>query len=241
MSSHYIYLHSIKHIMRYDPETIIAWVMEAWSPFMYNLIFVERKNSQVERFLIIKQDKHRFWSIVVLYIGYCSSVIIDENQLSSTHNILSTTKLKIKKNKNKPPPPSAVVDQKLAPISAQGIVTLLPANCRDSSNPIFVQKSCNIKIAKKKVRIKSPLVNPIIDLQRPFEKMLEKGKYTVIKFHNTPGNNDSRSYEINLFYYGGGSPEEWLIWKDRLLKNLARWPKHQYRTVKVHVHWRASN
>ena len=29
-----------------------------------------------------------------MYVVYCSSVIIDENQLSSAHNILSTTKLK---------------------------------------------------------------------------------------------------------------------------------------------------
>ena len=42
----------------------------------------------------------------------------------------------------------------------------------------------------------------------------------MIKCHNTPGNNDSRFYEINLPYYGGGSPEEWLIWKDKLLKAL---------------------
>ena len=32
--------------------------------------------------------------------------------------------------------------------------------------------------------------------------------------------NDSRSYEINLPLYGGGSPEEWLVWKDKLLKAL---------------------
>ena len=28
------------------------------------------------------------------------------------------------------------------------------------------------------------------------------------------------SYEINLPYYGGGSPEVWLVWKDKLLKAL---------------------
>ena len=77
-----------------------------------------------------------------------------------------------------------------------------------------------MKIAKKKVRITSPLVNPIIDLERPLEKVLKKGEYIAIKCHNTPGDNDSGSYEINLPYYGGGTPEEWLVWKDKLLKAL---------------------
>ena len=35
---------------------------------------------------------------------------------------------------------------------------------------------------------------------------------------NTPGDNESGSYEINLHYNGGGSPEEWFVWKDKLLK-----------------------
>ena len=51
-----------------------------------------------------------------------------------------------------------------------------------------------MKIAKKKGRIQSPLVNPIIDLESPLEKILNKGKYIAIKFHNTPGDNDSGSY-----------------------------------------------
>ena len=62
-----------------------------------------------------------------------------------------------------------------------------------------------MKIAKKKVRIQSPLVNPIIDLERPLKKVLKIGQYIIIKCHNTLGDG---SYEINLPYYGGGSPEE---------------------------------
>ena len=77
-----------------------------------------------------------------------------------------------------------------------------------------------MKIAKKKVKITSSLVNPIIDLERPLEKVLKKGKYIAIKCHNTAGVTDSGSYEINLPCYGGGSPEEWLVWKDKLLKAL---------------------
>ena len=77
-----------------------------------------------------------------------------------------------------------------------------------------------MKIAKKKVRITTPLANPIIDLERPLEKVLKKGEYIAIKCHNTPGDNDSGSYEINILYYGGGSSEELLVWKDKLLKTV---------------------
>ena len=75
-----------------------------------------------------------------------------------------------------------------------------------------------MKIAMKKVRMQHPLVNPILYLERPLEKVLKKEEY--IKCHNTPGDNDSGSYEINLPYYGVGSPEKWLVWKDKLLKAL---------------------
>ena len=77
-----------------------------------------------------------------------------------------------------------------------------------------------MKIANKKVRIQSPLVNPIINLERPHEKMLKRGKYISIKCHNPLGDNDNGSYEINLPYCGVGLSEDWLIWKDKLLKAL---------------------
>ena len=68
-----------------------------------------------------------------------------------------------------------------------------------------------MKIAKKKVRMQSPLVNPIIYLERPLEKVLKKGEYIAIKCYNSPGDNDSGSYDINLPSYGGGLPVEWLV------------------------------
>ena len=77
-----------------------------------------------------------------------------------------------------------------------------------------------MKISKKKVRIQIPLVILIIDLERPLEKVLKKGEYIAIKYHNTPGDYDSGSYEINLPFYGGGTPEEWLVWTEKLLKAL---------------------
>ena len=53
-----------------------------------------------------------------------------------------------------------------------------------------------MKISKKKVRMQTPLVNPIIDLERLLQKVLKKQEYITIKYHNTPGDNDSGYYEI---------------------------------------------
>ena len=77
-----------------------------------------------------------------------------------------------------------------------------------------------MKIAEKKVRMQTLLVNPFIDLENSLVKVLKKGEYIAIKCHNTPSDNDSGSQEINIHYYGGGSPEEWLVWNDKLLKVL---------------------
>ena len=60
-----------------------------------------------------------------------------------------------------------------------------------------------MKIVKKKLRKQTPLVNPII-VERLLEKVLKKGEYIAIKCHNSPGDNDSGSHEINLPCYGGG-------------------------------------
>ena len=87
---------------------------------------------------------------------------------------------------------------------------LLPAKAK-IENIHFSQKSFNMKIANIKVRMQTPLVNPVIDLKRPLDKVLKKGKYIAIKCQNTPGDNDSGYYEISLPYYVGGSPEEWLV------------------------------
>ena len=51
-----------------------------------------------------------------------------------------------------------------------------------------------------------------------------KGEYIAIKYHYTPSNNDSGSYEINLPYYGGGTPEEWLAWKVRNGRSITTGP-----------------
>ena len=77
-----------------------------------------------------------------------------------------------------------------------------------------------MKIAKKKVRMQTPLVNQIINLVTPLEKVPKKEEHIAIKCHDTSIYSDSVSYEINLPYYGGGSPEEWVVWKDKLLKAL---------------------
>ena len=77
-----------------------------------------------------------------------------------------------------------------------------------------------MKTVMKNFWMQTPLVNPIIDMERLLEKVLQKGEYIAIKCHITPIDNDSGSYEINLRYNGGGTSEEWLVWKDKLLKAL---------------------
>ena len=42
----------------------------------------------------------------------------------------------------------------------------------------------------------------------------------MFKCHKTSGDNDSETYEINLPYYGGWSPDDFLIQKDKRLKVL---------------------
>ena len=63
-------------------------------------------------------------------------------------------------------------------------------------------------ITKKKFKFQTPLMNLIIDLERLLEKVLTEDEYIATKWHNTPGDSDYGSYEINLPYYGEGSPEE---------------------------------
>ena len=81
-----------------------------------------------------------------------------------------------------------------------------------------------------KVKFSTLLGNPMIYRERLLEKIIWKGEYITIKCHNTPSVNNSGSYEINLPYYGGGSPEEWFIRKDKLLKalndrSISTWPQ----------------
>ena len=77
-----------------------------------------------------------------------------------------------------------------------------------------------MKIVKKFVTMQTSFVKPIINLERPLEKVLKKGEYIASTCYNTPGDNNSKSYEINPPYNGGGSHEEWLVWRDKWLKAL---------------------
>ena len=77
-----------------------------------------------------------------------------------------------------------------------------------------------MRTSKKKSKMRTSLINLIIDLERLPENVLKNREFIAIKYHNTYSVNDSGLYEIILPYYGGGTPDEWLIWKDKLLKAL---------------------
>ena len=58
-------------------------------------------------------------------------------------------------------------------------------------------------IAKKKVEVQTFPINQSLTCKKTARK-----DDVVNKYHNTLGNNDDASFEINLAYYGGGSFEE---------------------------------
>ena len=75
----------------------------------------------------------------------------------------------------------------IAPISAQSIVIYQLQIIEIATRPLSSKHHFNKKIFKNKLRF-----------QRLNEKILKNREYIVIKCHNTPGDNDSGSYEINL-------------------------------------------
>ena len=77
-----------------------------------------------------------------------------------------------------------------------------------------------MKIAKKTKKERVALLNPIIPLERPPDRELKKGDYVNLKCHLVPGDPNSNTYEIHVPYFGTGTPEEWLIFVDRLWKGI---------------------
>ena len=158
--------------------------------------------------------------------------MIDESQVSPAHNVLSTTKLKSQQLEQ---PPHNNRPKRLL-LKASSYLSTGHSNVTSpqiAKIEPHKQISSNMKIAKKKVRLQTPLVNPIIDMERPLDKVLKKREYITIKCHHTPGDNDSGSYEINFSYYEGGSGVTCL---ERQITQDLRCSKHQTRTIKVHVH-----
>ncbi len=61
-----------------------------------------------------------------------------------------------------------------------------------------------------------------IDLARPSEK-INDGNYEFekIKCRTNPSDPDSTTYEVPLEYFSTGTPEEWLLWKAKMMRCLA--------------------
>ena len=72
-------------------------------------------------------------------------------------------------------------------------------------------------IKHKNCQEESQVSNFIIESDHRPGKAAWKDSQKGIKCHNTPGDNDSGCCESNLPYCGEGSPEEWLVWKDKLI------------------------
>ena len=72
---------------------------------------------------------------------------------------------------------------------------------------------------KNTTRSGTRLVTPAIGLDRPDET--EAGKFDEkVKCRTNPGDASSTTYEIGMTYFKEGSPEEWLVWKNRLMRCL---------------------
>ena len=82
------------------------------------------------------------------------------------------------------------------------------------------QRTAIMKIAKKKVK-GTTLIKPAITLARPEIERLKTGQYLTLKCQNTPGDANSTKYDLSIPYFGTGTPEEWLMFQDNLLKGIA--------------------
>ena len=74
---------------------------------------------------------------------------------------------------------------------------------------------------KKGTKVVSPMVRPIISLERPEAKeKIPPSEYIEHKCHNDPGDIKSGQYVVKIPRYGSGTPEDWLIFIDLCKKAL---------------------
>ena len=95
-----------------------------------------------------------------------------------------------------------------------------------------------MKSTRKIVKFITPFVNLIIDLEISIEKILKNDGFIAIKYQNTFGYNDSRSFEIYSFTMTFFTMEEdhlrsGLPGKTTCLYQGLRWPRHQYGSSNV--------
>ena len=64
------------------------------------------------------------------------------------------------------------------------------------------------------------VIAPVIPLRRAEAKDLKKGEYVVIKCRIRPNDNDSPTFDLPIPYFGTGTPEEFLTWRDNLSKAI---------------------
>ena len=64
------------------------------------------------------------------------------------------------------------------------------------------------------------VIAPVIPLKRAEAKDLKKGEYVVIKCRIRPNDNDSPTFDLPIPYFGTGTAEEFLTWKDNVSKAI---------------------
>ena len=76
---------------------------------------------------------------------------------------------------------------------------------------VFIPPTTNTKGAKKA---------PPIPLERDDVRSLKRGDYLAYKLRNVPGDDSSPVYELCVPYFGTGTCEEWLKFRNNLEKVL---------------------
>ena len=67
---------------------------------------------------------------------------------------------------------------------------------------------------------KRRIIEPVIGLDRPKPKNLEKGQYVTIKCRTEPGNASSPTYDIHVPIFKTGTAEDYLNWRKNLGKAI---------------------
>ena len=76
------------------------------------------------------------------------------------------------------------------------------------------------QIPKKAKSLPSKLVKPIIPLPRPEKNELDPLEHIDCTCHNTPGDSKSDKYVIKIPRFGSSTPEEWIIFMNKVQKSL---------------------
>ena len=75
-----------------------------------------------------------------------------------------------------------------------------------------------VNVPRKSNKNSNGFAPPLIPLERPASKEMEKDQYLALKLKSVPGRQSSGEYTLNVSYFQSGTAEEWL----KFLQNLEK-------------------